>query len=320
MKILVTGGAGYIGSHMVKLLCDNDYSVKVVDNLINGFREVIDPRAEFHNTSLSEKDQLVSILGDCDVVMHFAGLIQAGESMDSPEIYFENNVAQGIVLLEAMREAGVKKIIFSSTAALYGSPKYLPIDEEHPESPENFYGFTKQIFEQILKWYEKLFGFKYICLRYFNAAGAGDLGDFHKKETHLIPKVLNALNGKEPEFKIYGSDYDTFDGTCIRDYIHVDDLCSAHLHALKYLFDKQKSNYFNLGTGKGISVKEIIATCEEVTGRKINCKLSERRAGDPPNLVASNNKARSILSWEPKSSSIKNIILTSWDWRNKNHF
>jgi len=317
MKILVTGGAGYIGSHMVRMLCDLRHSVVVVDSLINGHRKAVDKRAKFVETCLSSKKAIVKVLKNCDAVIHFAGFIEASISMHEPEKFLENNVHYGALLLEAMKEAGVKNIVFSSTGAVYGNPKYTPIDEKHPKEPENFYGQTKLFFEQLLRWYEIIYGIKSVSLRYFNAAGAdesGMIGEFHNPETHLIPIVLKVALKQEKCIRIFGTDYNTKDGTCIRDYIHVNDLCKAHILALEYLAEKGKSDFFNLGTGMGTSVKSVIQACEKVTCTKIATIEDRRRKGDTEVLVASYKKAKKILGWKPKYTKMDSIIKTAWQW------
>ena len=320
MKILVTGGAGYIGSHMVKMLCDLGHSVVVVDSLVNGHRQAVDNRAKFVETCLSSKKIVAKALKSCDAVMHFAGFIEAGISMQKPGKFLENNVYYGVLLLEAMKEAGVKNIVFSSTAAVYGNPKYTPIDEKHPKEPENFYGQTKLFFEQLLKWYETIYGIRSVSLRYFNAAGADEsekIGEFHNPETHLIPAVIKVALKQKKHLRIFGADYSTKDRTCIRDYVHVNDICKAHILALEYLAENGKSDYFNLGTGVGTSVKGIIQACEKVTGMKIAFIEDKRRKGDTEVLVASSKKARKILGWKPKYTKIESIIKTAWQWHSK---
>lgn len=317
MKILVTGGAGYIGSHMVRMLCDLGHSVVVVDSLVNGHRQAVDKRAKFVEACLSSKKTVTKALKGCDAVMHFAGFIEAGISMQDPEKFFENNVYYGVLLLAAMKESGVKKIVFSSTGAVYGNPKYTPIDEKHPKEPENFYGQTKLFFEQLLRWYEIIYGIKSVSLRYFNAAGAdesGMIGEFHNPETHLIPAVLKVALKQENHIRIFGTNYKTKDGTCIRDYVHVNDLCKAHILALEYLAESGKSNHFNLGTGEGTSVKSIILACEKITCAKIVAIEDRRRKGDTEVLVASHEKAKKILGWKPKYTKIDSIIKTAWEW------
>ncbi len=320
MKILVTGGAGYIGSHMVKMLCELEHSVIVVDSLVNGHRQAVDKRARFVEACLSDKKAVAKALKGCDAAMHFAGFSEAHISMDEPEKFFENNVYYGILLLEAMKESGVNNIIFSSTGAVYGNPKYTPIDEKHPKEPKNFYGQTKLFFEQLLRWYEVIYGIKSVSLRYFNAAGAdesGKIGESHNPETHIIPLVLKVALKQEKCVRIFGIDYNTKDGTCIRDYIHVNDLCKAHILALEYLLKHKKSECFNLGTGVGTSVREIIAECERVTGKNIKTVEYEKRKGDVEVLVSSAEKVRRVLGWKPKYKDVSKIIKTAWQWHSK---
>jgi len=316
--ILVTGGAGYIGSHAVKELCDTGFAVTVLDNLSNGNRAAVDDRAEFVNMDLGDFEVLCDFMekGRFDAVMHFAGSIEVGLSMKNPDLFFRNNVVCGQHLLEAMRRAGCGNMIFSSTAAVYGSPKSVPILETARVIPTNYYGVTKLLFEELLKSYDEFYGFKYIALRYFNAAGAdssGNLGESHDPETHLIPLVLRAASGGSA-LKIFGSDYDTPDGTCIRDYIHVTDLVKAHVLALNYLFGKKESDVFNLANGKGFSVREVIFAAEKVVGKKILYEEAARREGDPPVLVADCSKAKSVLGWESTQSSLEQIISSAYKW------
>ena len=321
MKILVTGGAGYIGSHMVNMLCNLGYSVVVVDSLVNRHRQAVDKRAEFIESCISSEKNIIRALNGCDAVMHFASFIEANLSMKNPSKFFENNVYFSIKLLDAMQKVGIKNIIFSSSGAIYGSPKYTPIDENHPKEPENFYGQTKLFFENLLKWYERIYGFKFISLRYFNATGAdesGEIGEYHDPETHIIPLALKVALDQKKSIKIFGTNYNTEDGTCIRDYIHVNDLCKAHILALEYLTKHDKSDCFNLGTGKGNSVKNIILNCERISGKNIEIVEDKRREGDSEILVASYKKAKKILRWEPKYTKIDSIIKTAWKWHKNN--
>jgi UDP-glucose 4-epimerase len=321
--ILVTGGAGYIGSHAVRSLIDSGYSVVAVDNLSKGHKSAVDKRAFFVKLDLEDRDALQKVFEDYDfsAVMHFAGSIEVGLSMKNPALFFKNNVLNGVNLLEAMRKAGVKKIIFSSTAAVYGEPEKIPIRENAPLNPTNFYGVSKLMFEDLLKKYDQLYGFRYVSLRYFNASGAdesGKIGQDYLPDTHLIPIVLKTVMKKYDTVKIYGDDYPTRDGTCIRDYIHVSDLVDAHILALKYLFEGKESNVFNLGNGEGFSVKEVIKEAENVVSHKIPCEISGRREGDPAVLVADSEKARKILRWNPRRSSLGNILSTAWKWHSGN--
>lgn len=314
--ILVMGGAGYIGSHTVKLLCDEGYKVTVADNLVYGHLEAVDKRAEFIHADLMDIYSLHKLfsVNKYDKVIHFAAFAYVGESVVNPQKYYLNNVVGTVNLLNVMLEHDVKEIVFSSTCATYGEPEYSPIDELHPQNPINPYGRTKLMIEQILNDYSKAYGLRYIALRYFNAAGAatdGSIGESHNPETHLIPRVLKAITGEIPEVQIMGTDYDTKDGTCIRDYIHVEDLAEAHMKALNKL-DKY-SGYINLGTGIETTVKEIINISEKISGKKCNYIEVPRRPGDPAKLYANNKKAEEILGWIPKHS-IEDIISSAWNW------
>lgn len=315
--ILVMGGAGYIGSHTVKHLLDNGYGVVVSDNLIYGHRQAIDPRAEFVHADLLDTVSLQKLFAQRQIesVIHFAAFAYVGESVHEPEKYYYNNVVGTINLLQAMLAHGVKKIVFSSTCATYGEPQYTPIDEKHTQAPINPYGRTKLLIEQIFADYERAYGLQHIALRYFNAAGAsadGTLGESHSPETHLIPLVLKAISGERKSISVFGTDYDTPDGTCIRDYIHVEDLALAHRLAVEKL--GTYNGCINLGTGIGTSVKEIITAAEEVSGKKCPVEYAPRRAGDPARLFADNTKAKEVLGWQPKYTNIKDIIQTAWNW------
>lgn len=315
--ILVMGGAGYIGSHTVKHLLDNNYDVVVADNLIYGHREAVDNRAHFEIADLMDKDSLRAVFQKhkIDAVIHFAAFAYVGESVEKPQKYYHNNVIGTINLLDVMLENNVKKIVFSSTCATYGEPQYTPIDENHPQNPINPYGRTKLMIEQIFADYEKAYGLQHIALRYFNAAGGikdGSIGESHAPETHLIPLVLKAITGERPAIKVFGTNYDTPDGTCIRDYIHVEDLAQAHRLAVEKL--GSYNGCINLGTGIGTSVKEIITAAEQVSGKTCPLEYAERRAGDPAKLFADNTKAKKILSWNPQYNNIKDIIQTAWNW------
>ena len=315
--ILIMGGAGYIGSHTVKHLLDHGYRCVVADNLIYGHREAIDPRAEFVEADLADPASLRRIFEGraIDAVIHFAAFAYVGESVQEPQKYYQNNVSGTINLLAVMREFGVSRIVFSSTCATYGEPQYTPIDEKHPQNPINPYGRTKLMIEQVFADYHRAYGLKYLALRYFNAAGCaadGSIGESHTPETHLIPLVLKAIKGERPCIKVFGTDYDTPDGTCIRDYIHVEDLARAHRLAVEHL--DSYSGYINLGTGTGTSVKEIITAAETVSGCTCPVEYAARRPGDPARLFADNTKAREILGWEPEYSDIKDIIHTAWNW------
>jgi len=313
MKVLVTGGAGYIGSITVEMLLDRGHTVVVVDNLERGHRAAVDARAELRVGDLRERDFIVGVMRDekPDAVMHFAAYALVGESMEHPERYFENNVGGGINLVGAMLAAGVKKIIFSSTCSTYGLPERVPISEEADTRPVNPYGESKLMLEKILQWYERIHGFRPVMLRYFNAAGATErLGEDHDPETHLIPNVLRVAAGKAEYVRVFGGDYDTPDGTCIRDYIHVVDLADAHLRAL----EREVSGALNLGTGSGYSVMEVIEAARRITGHPIPARVEARRPGDPPRLVAQADRARKLLGWEPVRSDLETIVADAWKW------
>lgn len=323
-EILVIGGAGYIGSHMVKLLLRSGYRVTVLDDLSGGFRDAV-PQGLLVEGSIADAALLQRLFAQQHfaAVMHFASFIQVGESMTDPAKYYANNVAATLVLLAAMRKAGVDKFIFSSTAAIYGDPEYSPIDEQHPKRPINPYGRSKWMMEQVLDDYGSAYGFKSVCLRYFNAAGAdpeGELGERHQPETHLIPLILQAASGRRAAISVFGSDYDTPDGTCIRDYIHVSDLCDAHLLALRHLLDGKPSLRLNLGNGQGFSVTEVIAAVRRVTGRDFSVKQEPRRAGDPPRLVADAREARAVLGWQPRHADLDCIIRDAWQWEQQHNW
>jgi UDP-glucose 4-epimerase len=318
-NILVTGGAGYIGSHAVKALLNSGYNVAVFDNLSKGHAKAVDMRAVLVKGDLCDVVLLDKVFGEgkFDAVIHFAGYIEVGLSMKEPAMFFQNNLINGINLLEAMRKYGVKNIIFSSTAAVYGFPKVVPVKEDGMTDPINFYGQSKLMFEQILKNYDDFYGFKFVALRYFNASGAdlsGEIGQDYIPETHLIARVIKTVLGKYESLGVFGNDYETRDGTCVRDYIHVVDLVDAHIKALEYLFDGKESNIFNLGNGLGFTVKEVIEMVEKVSGKKVPVKMLERREGDPPALVADSTKAKVILGWIPKYSGLEDIISTAWKW------
>lgn len=322
-NILVMGGAGYIGSHTVRHLLDNGYEVVVADNLVFGHREAIDSRAKFVYADLLDSSSLDNLFKNnkIDAVIHFAAFTYVGESVSNPEKYYYNNVIGTVNLLHAMLSYNVKNIVFSSTCAIYGEPKYTPIDEKHPQNPINPYGRTKLIIEQIFADYNNAYGLNYIALRYFNAAGCsydGKIGESHTPESHLIPLVLKAIAGERTNIKVFGTDYDTPDGTCIRDYIHVEDLALAHRLAVENL--KNYNGCINLGTGIGTSVKEIIVAAEEVAEKKCPVEFAPRRSGDPARLFADNSKAKEVLGWQPKYTNIKDIIQTAWNWeKNKKY-
>jgi len=319
MRVLVLGGAGYIGSHAVYQLIDQQKEVVVVDNLQTGHREAIHPDATFYEGDIRDIDFLRDVFKkeSIDAVIHFAANSLVGESMEIPLTYFDNNVYGTQVLLQVMNEYQVKKIVFSSTAATYGEPESVPITEDMKTNPTSTYGETKLIMEKMMKWCEQAYGIKYISLRYFNVAGAresAEIGEDHRPETHLIPIILQVALGQRSHISIFGEDYDTPDGTCIRDYVHVDDLISAHLLALDHLNREGESDIFNLGSNQGFSVKEMIDTARTVTGKEILEKTGKRRAGDPGILIASSEKAKRILGWQPTRTSITNIIEDAWNW------
>lgn len=318
MKILVTGGAGYIGSHMNITLSAAGHEVCVIDNLVSGKQSALKDH-KFYQCDIRDHEQLTQIFSseDFDAVMHFAGHIEVGESIHNPSKYYDNNVRGTLSLLDCMVEHKVKQLIFSSTAAVYGTPQYSPLDETHPTLPINPYGQTKLIIEHILADYQQAYDLNFICLRYFNAAGAdfsNGVGESHNPETHLIPLVLQAASGRRPSISVFGNDYNTKDGTCIRDYIHVKDLCDAHSLALDYLIDDGKSGHFNLGNGQGFSVNEVIETCRQVTGKAIPVDQQTRRAGDPEILVADATRAQSILQWRPQRNQLEEMISDAWQW------
>ena len=319
MKLLVLGGAGYIGSHTATELLDNGHEVVIADNLVTGYREAVPEKATFYQGDLRDKDFLVDLLKKekVDAVIHFAAFSLVGESVTNPLKYYENNLYGTKVLLDAMIETGVDKIVFSSTAATYGEPENIPILESDRTCPTNPYGETKLAMEKMISWAAKAHGLHFVSLRYFNACGAhksGKIGEAHNPESHLIPLVLQVPNGKREFVSIYGNDYDTPDGTCIRDYIHVTDLAKAHILAVEYLMNGGESDIFNLGNGVGYSVKEVIETARRVTGHPIPAKEEARRAGDPARLVASGEKARKILGWEPEIKDLADIISSAWKW------
>ena len=320
MKVLVVGGAGYIGSHMVKMLARSGHEATVFDNLEKGYRDAV-LYGEFVEGDLAESKDLDKLLAGAkfDCVMHFASYIEVGESVVDPAKYYRNNVSNTQNLLDAMVRHGVKYFVFSSTAAIFGEPEYSPIDETHSKKPINPYGQSKLMVEQILADYDKAYGLKSVSLRYFNAAGAdpdGELGERHIPETHLIPLVLQAASGRRESISVFGSDYETIDGSCVRDYIHINDLCDAHMLALNELRATNLSEHYNLGNGLGFSVKQVIDAAAKISGRSINVIEADRRPGDPAVLVADATKARDKLGWEPKHSQLEQIIETAWNWEN----
>ena len=313
MKILLTGGSGYIGSVTTELLCDDGHAVTVFDNLERGHREAVDPRARLIVGDLRDPQPIRDAMRDLkpDAVVHFAAYALVGESMQEPLKYFENNVGGGLHLLDAMLRTGVKKIIFSSTCATYGQPDVLPMTEALPQRPTNPYGESKLMFETALRWEQARRGIQPTFLRYFNACGATEkYGEDHEPETHLIPNVLKVALGQAPAVPVFGDDYDTPDGTCIRDYIHIVDLARAHILAL----EKDVSGPFNLGTGTGFSVQQVIETCRAVTGHPIPADVSPRRPGDPAGLVAGADKAKDVLGWKPRYPDLKTIVQHAWNW------
>ncbi len=323
MKILVVGGAGYIGSHMVKLLGDREHVPVTFDSLIGGSRDAV-LGGQVVIGDLADKNALRQVFRDhaFDAVMHFASFIQVGESVRNPSKYYGNNLVNTVNLLDAMVEAEVKTFVFSSTAAVFGEPQYSPIDEKHSIAPINPYGASKAMVERILEDYDSAYGLKSVCLRYFNAAGAdpsGKLGERHEPETHLIPLVLQAASGRRESTSIFGRDYDTPDGSCIRDYIHVSDLCEAHLLAMDYLKRERGSARFNLGNGNGFSVLDVIRTAESVTQRPIRIVDGPRRMGDAARLVADSRLSQVQLGWKPKYAQLDQIVAHAWAWEKTSH-
>lgn len=319
MAILVLGGAGYIGSHTVYELIDAGREVVIADNLETGHIEAVHPQAKLYQGDIRDRAFVDSVLEaeQIDGVIHFAANSLVGESMTDPLKYYDNNMNGTKVLLQSMVAHGVDKIVFSSTAATYGEPERVPILETDRTEPTNCYGETKLSMEKMFKWTARAHGLRYVSLRYFNACGAhvsGKIGEAHNPESHLIPLILQVPNGQREFISIFGDDYDTKDGTCIRDYIHVTDLAQAHILAMDYLMDGGESNIFNLGNGVGFTVKEVIDTAREVTGHPIPAKVTPRRAGDPAQLIASSDKARTVLGWNPQHADLKEIIGSAWNW------
>jgi UDP-glucose 4-epimerase len=317
MKIFVTGGAGYIGSICVEQLLNAGHQVVVFDNLTEGHRLAVDERATLVEGDLREPASIGKAIADAapDAVMHFAANALVGESMVNPSKYFVNNVYGGVNLLDAMIAAGVKRFVFSSTCATFGPPERLPMDESLPQKPINPYGESKLLFEKILRWYDEIHGLRFVALRYFNAAGASEkFGEDHCIETHLIPNVLKVALGQKENVEIYGTDYETPDGTCVRDYIHIIDLAAAHILAL----DAPQSAFYNLGTGGGNSVAEVIECCRRVTGHQIPVVEKPRRPGDPPRLIAGSGKIQGELGWKPRYQSLDAIIESAWAWHQRN--
>lgn len=320
MNILVTGGAGYIGSHMVRLLCDEGIRTTVLDDLSTGFADAVDRRAHFVRGDVADRVALFKLLPGHDAVIHFASRIAAGESVQKPGEYYRVNVANTIFLLEAMAAAGVDRFIFSSSAGVYGEPIRSPMDESHPKNPVSPYARSKWLVEQLLPDFQVAHGLKWAALRYFNAAGAhpdGSLGERHDPETHLIPIALQTARGKRPGMTVFGDDYPTRDGTCVRDYVHVCDLARAHLAALNYLAAGGESRAFNLGVGQGFSNREVLDTVQRVTGKAIAPTIGPRRAGDPAALVADASRARDVLRWVPQYPELSAIVQHGWAWEQK---
>jgi len=321
MKFLVVGGAGYIGSHMVKQLLGAGHELVVADNFSTGYRAAL-TGGSLVELDIADAQALDALFAGhhFDAVFHFASFIQVAESVIEPAKYYKNNFAATLTLLQAMVRAGVKHFIFSSTAAVYGNPLYVPIDEEHPKAAINPYGRSKWMVEQTLEDFDRAYGLKSVCLRYFNAAGAdpeGQLGERHEPETHLLPLILQAASGRRPSITVFGRDYDTPDGTCIRDYVHVADLVAAHALAVDYLLEGGASTAFNLGNCQGFSVQQVIDTARQVTGQDICVSEAPRRAGDPPRLVADPRRAHALLGWQPRFASLEQIVTHAWKWEQK---
>ena len=319
--ILIVGGAGYIGSHVNKELNKRGYETVIFDNLSYGHEDFV-KWGNFEQVDLEDIERLRELFCKypVDAVMHFAAFTYVGESVEDPQKYYMNNLKNTLNLLQVMLEFDVKYFVFSSTCATYGNPLKIPITEDHPQNPINPYGRAKLMVENVLEDYSHAYGLKYVALRYFNAAGAdvdGEIGELHDPETHLIPLILDAASGKREDIKIFGTDYNTPDGTCIRDYVHVTDLADAHIKALEYLKNGGKSDFFNLGNGNGFSVREVIETARKITGKNIKAVEDVRRPGDPPVLVGSSKKAREILKWEPKYDELSRIVETAWKWHEK---
>lgn len=317
MAILVTGGAGYIGSAAVKDLLGKGEKVVVLDNLVYGHQQAVDASAIFHEGEIGDETLVQKILDEHEIeaCMHFSAYAYVGESVEKPNIYYENNFVQTLKLLNVLIENNVKKFIFSSTCATYGEPQYVPIDEKHPQFPSSPYGWSKFMVERALSDYDTAYDLKYVALRYFNACGAADAcGEDHDPETHLIPLILFAAQGKRDSIAIFGDDYSTPDGTAIRDYIHISDLSQAHLLALEHLRKNGASEFINLGNGGGYSVKEVVEAARKITGVNIEAKIAPRRAGDPSRLIADATKAREVLGWNPQFPEIEKIIESAWKW------
>ncbi|HEY4146752.1 UDP-glucose 4-epimerase GalE [Pinirhizobacter sp.] len=325
MKVLICGGAGYVGSHMVRYLVANQHEVVVYDDLSTGHREAVPAQVPFVHGDIGDAARLSRLFAvhRFDAVIHFCARSLVGESVVDPYLYYRNNVANTLVLLGAMRDAGVDRLVFSSTAAVFGHPQADTIDETHPTEPINPYGQSKLMIERVLTDAFAAYGLRSVALRYFNAAGAdpsASIGEAHDPETHLIPNVLKAVLGQVAALKVFGDDYDTRDGTCVRDYIHVNDLASAHLLAIEYLAGHEGAFTFNLGNGEGFSVREVIAAAERVTGRPVPHAIAPRRTGDPATLVASSLQARQRLGWKPRMASLDEILASAWQWHLEPHW
>ena len=321
MAILVTGGAGYIGSAAVEDLVKNGEKVVVLDNLVYGHREAVGENAVFYKGAIGDRSLVEKIVREHSVeaCMHFSAYAYVGESVEKPQMYYENNFVQTLKLLETLIENNVKKFIFSSTCATFGEPQYVPIDEKHPQNPVNPYGWSKFMVERALEDFDRAYDLKFVTLRYFNACGASEkCGEHHDPETHLIPLILFAAQGKRDAISIFGDDYPTPDGTAIRDYIHIADLSQAHLLALEHLRRENNSEFINLGNGTGFSVKEVVEAARKITGKNIEAKIAPRRAGDPSRLVADATKAKKILGWNPQFPEIEKIIESAWQWHEAN--
>jgi UDP-glucose 4-epimerase len=322
VNILVTGGAGYIGSLATRRLLDVGHQVTVVDNLSTGYAGALDKRARFFRYDIGELQKMTELLLDqkIEAVMHFAAFIEVGESVQNPLKYYDNNVRKSTLLFEAMRQADVRRLVFSSTAAVYGEPQYLPLDENHPKQPINPYGSTKHMVEEILGDCARAYGLGFVALRYFNVAGAaieGDIGEAHDPESHLIPRLLKVALGQSPSFDIYGTDYATPDGTCIRDYIHIEDLVAAHILALDHALPAAGGKFYNLGSEAGFSVKEVIESCRRVTKKPLQIQEKPRRAGDPARLVASSQKIQTELGWKLQYKDLDAIVSHAWNWHQR---
>jgi UDP-glucose 4-epimerase len=318
MNILVTGGAGYIGSFMVKRLLEKGETVTVLDSLERGHREVIDPKARFVQGSVLDRNFLDEVFSKdkFDAIIHFAGYISMGESMENPYLYFQNNTNGSLNLIDVAIGKGVKNIVFSSTAGVYGNPIKTPIDEDHPKNPENPYGESKLMVEKILSWYNNTKGLSFAALRYFNASGAaldGSMGEEHEPESHIIPNIMKSLLNKQ-SFKLFGEDYKTTDGTCVRDYIHVLDLVESHVLAIEKINKEPGAYFYNVGTGTGFSNKQVVEMVKEVTSQELTVEIVERRPGDADTLIADPSKIKKELGFEPKYSDLRTIIETAWKW------